>query len=97
MHAAAIRVEIRIPDAESLKAKRAAVRPLVEGLRKLASLSVSEVDNHDTWQRSTLGVALVTPDPASLENLVHRIRDYVEAHHEIEVVEFDLTYLETER
>ena len=70
MHAAALRIELRIPLANSLKAKRGVVRPLVEGLRRVASLSVSEIDRHDSWQLSTLGVAIVAPDAGHLERLI---------------------------
>ena len=96
MIAAALRFEIRIPDSGSLKSKRAVLRPIVEGLRRKVSASVSEVDHHDTWQRSAIGVALVTPDPGSMESLIERVRRYVEEHMEIEVLDCVVTYLETE-
>ena len=97
MIAAAVRFELHVRDAESLKAKRAVVRPIVEGLRRLASLSVSEVAHHDTWQRCAIGVALVTPDPASMQALIERVRRYVEDKMEVDVVESSVTYLELDR
>jgi uncharacterized protein len=95
MIAAAIRFEIRIPDVASLKAKRAVLRPIIDGLRRKVSVSVSEVGRHDSWQRSSVGVALVTPDPGSMESLIERVRRYVDEHMEIEVLDCEVTYLET--
>lgn len=70
------------------------VKPLVEGLRKLASVSVSEVDHHETWQRSAIGVAIVTPDPASMDALIERVRRYVDENMEVHVVDSSLTFVE---
>lgn len=96
MIVAALRFELHIPDSESLKAKRAVVRPLVEGIRKRASVSVSEVDHHDTWQRCAIGVAMVSPDSASMETLVERVRRYVDDNMEVDVLGCSVTYLEVE-
>lgn len=95
MIAAALRFEIRIPDVRSLKGKRAVLRPIIEGLRRSVSVSVSEVDHHDAWQRSAIGVAIVAPDPAAMESLIERVRRYVDDHMEIEVLDCEVTYLET--
>jgi uncharacterized protein YlxP (DUF503 family) len=96
MIVAGVRFEIRIPMANSLKAKRAVVRPLVEALRRMASLSVSEVDHHDTWQRSAIGVAIVTPDPRSMEQLVERVRRRVDEELEIELLHTSVQFVEME-
>jgi uncharacterized protein len=94
MIVAALRFELHVPDSESLKSKRAVIRPLVEGLRRLASVSVSEVDHHDTWQRCALGVALVTPDPGSMDVLIDRVRRYVDENMEVHVVDCSITFVE---
>ena len=94
MIVAALRIELHVPDSESLKSKRAVIRPLIEGVRRLASVSVSEVDHHDTWQRCALGVALVTPDPASMDMLIERVRRYVDENMEVHVLDCSVTFME---
>lgn len=94
MEAAALRIELRLPDSRSLKAKRSAVRPIVEGLRRTVSASVAEVDHHDSWQRSTIGVALVAPDPRHLDRLVEIVRRYVDERMDVEVLEMAMSVLE---
>ena len=59
MHAAAVCFELHVPESRSLKTKRAAIRPIVDGLRHRFKVSVAEVDHQDTWQRAAIGVALV--------------------------------------
>lgn len=94
MIVAALLIELHVPDSESLKSKRAVIRPLIEGVRRLASVSVSEVDHHDTWQRCALGVALVTPDPASMDMLIERVRRYVDENMEVDVLDCSVTFME---
>ncbi|GIU92440.1 MAG: hypothetical protein KatS3mg011_1346 [Acidimicrobiia bacterium] len=96
MQAAAIRIDLHIPTAGSLKGKRAVVRPLMEGLKKVASVSVAEVDHHDAWQRSAVGVALVAPDARQLERLIDSVGRYLAGCLEVEVVGFRVTYIEEE-
>ena len=86
MRVAALRVEIHIPDPQSLKQKRATLRPVVEGLRRLGSYSVAEVDRHDNWQRATLGIAVVAPDGRSLGMHTDKIRRYLDSRLDMEVL-----------
>lgn len=97
MHAAALRIEVHIGDSNSLKQKRKVLRPFIEGLRHLASLSVAEIDHHNTWQRSVVGVAVVAPDAGALERLIERVRRYVDEQLELTVVDVAVTYLEDPR
>lgn len=94
MYAAAMRIEVHIPDSGSLKAKRRVLRPFVEGIRRLGSYSVAEVGLHDTWQRAVVGVAVVASDPAELERLMVRVRSYVDDHVELSVLDVRTSYLE---
>ncbi len=94
MHAAALRVEIHLPSPQSLKEKRGALRPVVEGMRRLGSYSVAEVDHHDDWQRATLGIAVVAPDGRSLEMHVAKVRRYLDSCLGIEVLDVFISHLE---
>ncbi len=94
MRVAALRVELHLPNPQSLKEKRAALRPLVEGLRRLGSYSVAEVDHHDTWQRAAVGIAIVAPDGAGLAMQVARVRRYLDQQPEVEVLDVLTSELE---
>lgn len=94
MRVAALRVEIHLPTPQSLKEKRAALRPVVEGLRRLGSYSVAEVGHHDDWQRATLGIAIAASDGSGLEMHISKVRGYLDSRLEVEVLDVFKSELE---
>ena len=70
MHAAAIKLDLRLPGCSSLKEKRRRLRPILDHLRRRMELSASEVDHHDAWQRAGVGVAVVAPQAGRLDEIV---------------------------
>ena len=63
-----MRVHLHFPEAGSLKGKRAELNRVKALLRERLRVSVSEVAHQDSWQRSTLAVALAAGSPAQAEN-----------------------------
>lgn len=53
-------LELRIPDAHSLKEKRHHVLSLKERLRHKFNVSVAEIDYQDIWQRALISVVTVS-------------------------------------
>ncbi len=94
MRVAALRVEIHLPTPQSLKEKRAVLRPVIEGMRRLGSFSIAEVDHHDDWQRATIGVAVVAPDGRGLDMQISKLRGYLDSRLEIEVFDVFMSELE---
>jgi uncharacterized protein YlxP (DUF503 family) len=53
-----IEAHLLVEDSGSLKSKRKVIRSLKDAIRKRFGVSVAEVGGHDTWQRSTLLIAI---------------------------------------
>ncbi|MBN2622715.1 MAG: DUF503 domain-containing protein [Acidimicrobiales bacterium] len=96
MHAAALRIELYLRECRSLKAKRAALRPIIEGLFKRHRVSVSEVDHHDDWHLATVGVAAVAPSQSHLRDLLDHVERHVWSFPEVEVLRIDRLWIEEE-
>ena len=94
MRAAALRVELHLPSPQSLKAKRAILRPVVEGIKRLGSFSVAEVDHQDTWQRAAIGVAIAARDGDSLAMQIAKLHRYLDTRLEVEVLDIQIRELE---
>ena len=63
-------VELRFPEAHSLKEKRMFVRSAKQQLTNRVGASVAEVDHHDVWQRARLTVACVSRHASDAERLL---------------------------
>ncbi|OFW54049.1 MAG: hypothetical protein A2V75_01640 [Actinobacteria bacterium RBG_16_70_17] len=94
MYAAALRLEIRIPEARSLKDKRRIVKGLMGSLAGAFPVAVSEVGFQDQWQRATLGAALVAPQAGQLERIIHSVQHALRERPDIELLEVGISYLE---
>ena len=94
MHAAAVCFDLHVPESRSLKAKRAAVRPIVDGIRHRFHVSVAEVDHLEQWQRAAIGVAVVSGSVTQLEQVLDSIERFVDAADDVEVIDVEWTWLE---
>lgn len=96
MDAVVLRVLLRVHGSRSLKEKRARVRPVVDRIRHRHHLSVSEVGHQDVWNRAELAVAVVAPTHSRARELVDLAEEVIRAAADLEVVEADRTWIETD-
>jgi uncharacterized protein YlxP (DUF503 family) len=86
--------DLHVPESRSLKAKRAAIRPIVEGLRHRFRVSVAEVEHHDRWQRAEIAVAVVGESDGRVEELLDAAERFVAGAPEVELVATRTAWLE---
>jgi uncharacterized protein len=95
---AVLRVHLHFPGSGSLKAKRSELNSVKAHLRQRHSAAVAEVDHHESWQRSTLAVAVVDRTVAGVEDRADDVQRYLDARLEhgarIERVVASWNYLE---
>ncbi len=97
MHAAALRFELYLRECRSLKAKRAVLRPVTEGLRRKHRVSVAEIGHQNAWHRAAVGVAVVASSAGQLTEVLDAVERFVWSFPEIEVLDVDRTTLEVDR
>jgi uncharacterized protein len=96
VHAAALRFDLHVPQSRSLKVKRAAIRPIVDGLRHRFHCSVAETGAQDQWQRSEVAVALVASSHRHLREQMETIERFVRAAPDVEVLDVEVVHLDAE-
>ena len=69
-----MRVHLFFPEVGSLKGKRAELNRVKALLRERLHVSAAEVAHQDSWQRSTLAVAIAARSPALAEHTVDTIQ-----------------------
>lgn len=72
------RLELHLPEARSLKAKRRHTRSLIERLRSRHQVLVIEADHQDLYQRATFAICAVSTDTVDLESRLQRVANTVD-------------------
>ena len=67
-------IELMVSTSNSLKGKRRIIKSIIERLRNKFNISVAEVDYMDLWQRSVIGLTMVSND----KRLISRSADAIE-------------------
>jgi hypothetical protein len=96
VHAAAACFDLHVSQSRSLKAKRAAIRPIVDGLRHRFRVSVAEVDYQDQWQRAAIGVAVIGGSETQVRDLLASVERFVVAAADIELLDVETAWLESQ-
>ncbi|HEY6531024.1 MAG TPA: DUF503 domain-containing protein [Acidimicrobiales bacterium] len=97
LYVLALAVDVRIPDAQSLKDKRSVVRSILDGAHRRFGASTSETGDADVHQRSELGFAVAASSVTQATEVVDAIERFVWSFPEIEVVACERHWMEVER
>jgi len=73
------RVELHLPNVDSLKNKRHVLKGLKEKVKHRFDVAVAEVDHHDSWQRATLAVASISHDSRHANEVVSKAVAFIES------------------
>ena len=72
------RLTLQMPESGSLKTKRQLLRRVTDRVKARYNASISEVDEHDTWQRGVLGFAVVSNQARHATDQVQTILQFIE-------------------
>jgi uncharacterized protein YlxP (DUF503 family) len=95
LHVGSLDIDLHLPDCRSLKAKRAVIKPIVEGSRRRFRVSVAEVEYQDQWQRARLGVAVVASSERHACDILDEVERFVWSNPEVQVLDMTRRWLET--
>ena len=84
------KIELRIPESTSLKAKRRVVKSVKERVQARFNVAIAEVDRLDDWQRATLGVASVSNDSRLVDAMLSKVVNWIEVSGDVLVVDYEI-------
>ena len=91
MNVGVCKINLRIPENESLKGKRQVVQSVIARIRDKFHVSVAEVQNWDYWQIATIGVCCVSNDARLTNEMMSRIIDFiVTSRFDVEVLDSEI-------
>lgn len=94
MFVLALEVELLIRESQSLKDKRAVVKPIVEGARRRFCVSAAEIGRQDNWRQAQLGFAVVASSEHHASDTMASVERFVWSHPEAEVTSMSRRWLE---
>jgi uncharacterized protein len=96
VHVLALSIDLHLPESRSLKTRRAAVKPLVEGLKRRYGVAAAEVGHQSAWQRVEIGVAVVAGSAHHATEVMDEVERFVWSHPEVQVLSMTRSWLEQE-
>jgi len=88
-----LRLELFIGESNSLKGKRRILTSLTQRIRHRFPVSIAEVDGQDTWQRATLGVAVVSNDSRHAQQVLSTVVAFVQRDAAVELMDYSIELL----
>jgi len=81
-------VDLHLPGSGSLKNKRYILRSLKDRIKKNFNVSISEIDHHDLWQRSLLGIAVVSQDAQFAHQVLSKVVDFIRSEGRVDLIDY---------
>ena len=86
-----VKLSLHIPETRSLKGKRQVVKKILQRVNgRFKNVAISEVGEHDLWQKAEIGFSTVGVDQRVINRVLDQVLDYIEGFDEIEVIQADM-------
>jgi len=79
-------LDLHIPSAGSLKEKRLIIKSIIDRIKSKFNVSVAEVDANNLWQRSVIGIALVSNETVMINRVFEKIKNLVMNTHSVIII-----------
>ena len=79
-------IDLFLLEGGSLKAKRKILNSLKARLRQSFNIAISEINFHDKWQRSRLGISTISIESKHIDQTFSKIMDHLYRDARIEVL-----------
>ncbi|MCQ9207857.1 MAG: DUF503 domain-containing protein [Omnitrophica bacterium] len=87
-----LQLKLFIPQANSLKSKRQALKSLKDKIRHKFNVSVAEINAEDLWQTAMLAIACINSDKRLINSVLSKIVNLVDVHRALELVDHTIDF-----
>ena len=86
-------VELLLHENFSLKGKRQVLKSIAQRTRQRFNISISEVKDHDLWQKAVLGICAVGNDQQFVNSVLDRVVNFIEQTQLVDVADSTLEFI----
>ncbi len=89
------KIQLHLPESQSLKDKRRIVKSIISRLRNQYNISIAEVDDNDLWQLATLGISCVSNNSQHVDETITNVIRYINHKYpELEIVNQEIEIIQ---
>ncbi|MFN3406708.1 MAG: DUF503 domain-containing protein [Caldimicrobium sp.] len=86
-----IKMELYIPEPNSLKAKRQILHSLIQKIEaNFKRISLAEVDGHNLWQNAVLGITLVGKDKKYVDTKINNLIEFIQKESSLDIIKAEI-------
>ncbi len=82
-----MKIELFFPETFSLKEKRFILKSIKTKIQNRFNVSIAEVDFHDKWQHSCLGIVCVSNDRRFLDSTLSKVMNSISREGRVEIMD----------
>jgi len=86
-------INLYFSNSQSLKDKRNIIKSVKSRIRNHFNVSVSEINNHDLWKNTTLGIACIGNEKRYLNDVINEVIKFIENQNKLQLLDFKITIL----
>jgi uncharacterized protein YlxP (DUF503 family) len=85
-------LEFHLPASRNLKEKRKFLKSFRDRVSNRFNVAVSEIDHHDLWQRSSIGVVSISVAREPLDRMFQKVLREAENQAEAQLISVDIEF-----
>ena len=91
MNLGVCRLKLRLPENQSLKGKRKVLQSVISRVGSSYNVAIAEVDDQDTWQIATLGIACVSNDAQQNNKVLSKVVEHIsQSRLDLEILDYEI-------
>ena len=90
-----LQVVYHFPHSQNLKEKRQILRSLKQILRKKFNISISEIDYKNLWQKSLIGISMISDNKKFVDKIFNKIIEEFNYSKKGYILDYNTEYIHT--
>ncbi|NDJ54541.1 MAG: DUF503 domain-containing protein [Chloroflexi bacterium] len=87
-------IQLHLPGIKSLKEKRSVLKGLINRLHKEFNIACAEVEFHDVWQSSGIGIAVISTSTKHAKAVIDNVVNWIELNRpDLSVIDYSMEIL----
>jgi len=89
------RIQLHLPENQSLKGKRQVIKSLIARIHNRFNVSAAEIDDHDRWQMASLGISCVSTSSQHAHQILSNVVSFIRKERlDAELIDYEIEIIQ---